>query len=183
MNRFFLAAVAACMLLVALPAAAQQLSPKEVVTKICETQYSNSISGDKAPARKLKLWKLVEQHFDHEGYVKFVAGPAWKNAPPEKQKTFSAKVYATLDEMVSAVADTFISECTVGEPKINGATASVPSRFVEKGDERPQVHQITFQLELKNGSWKVSDLVVNGSFSARSALAEKHRKTYVALLQ
>ena len=178
-----LAVFVALTLLVTAPTMAQQLSPKEIVWKICETQHANSTSGDKAPARRSKLWKLVDQHFDHEGYVKFVAGPTWKNSTPQKQQAFSAAVYKTLDDIVAVVADVFISECTVGEAKMADGMARIPTRFVEKGDEKPQAHQITFQLELKNGSWKVSDLLINGSFSARAALAEKHRKTYVALLQ
>ena len=155
-------------LFVALPVAAQELSPEDLVKKITADVLA-AVKSDKqlAAGDKQKALKLAEEkvlpYIDFEEATRLAVGRAWAQATPEQRKRLTAEFRNMLVRTYSNAISGY-----------EGQTLKVlPARGKQDGKDEETVHTqfiraggqplpIDFQMRKAGNAWKVYDISVEG---------------------
>jgi len=137
--------------------------------EIVKTQVDNLLNVLSDPAlkaksqtenRKKQVWAIVDGIFDYSELSRRSLGRNWKRLDPDQQKEFvdlfrkllgkayMGKTMAYTDEKVVFFKETLFSE----------NKAEVKSKLITKSNEIP----MDYKLILKNHSWKVYDVSIEG---------------------
>ena len=155
-------------LFVALPIAAQELSPEELVKKITDDVLA-SIKSDKqlAAGDKQKALSLAEEkilpYVDFEEATRLAVGRAWSQATPEQKKRlvseFKNMLVRTYSNAVSAYEGQTLKVLPSRGKQESKDETTVRTQFLRAGG--PPL-PIDFQVRKAGNNWKVFDITVEG---------------------
>jgi phospholipid transport system substrate-binding protein len=161
-----LAALALC-LLIAVPAAAQELAPDELVRKVT-SDVLDSIKSDKqlqAGDRK-KALALAEQKIlplvDFREAARLATGKAWQGASPEQQDRIVNEFRSMLVRIYSNAIDVYRGQTMKVMPvrMPAGATdVTIRNQYLREG--RPPV-MVEYAMRKAADGWKIYDITVEG---------------------
>jgi phospholipid transport system substrate-binding protein len=161
-----LAALALC-LLIAIPAAAQELAPDELVRKVT-SDVLDSIKSDKqlqAGDRK-KALALAEQkilpHVDFKEAARLATGKSWQGASPEQQERIVSEFRSMLVRIYSNAIDVYRGQTMKVMPvrMPAGATdVTIRNQYMREG--RPPV-MVEYAMRKAADGWKIYDITVEG---------------------
>jgi phospholipid transport system substrate-binding protein len=106
-----------------------------------------------------KLWAIADDMFDYPGLSKRTLGKGWKKLNAQQQKEFTDLFSKHLGNIyldrIMAYSD---EKVTFNREKKKGEKALVYTKVVTKTKEIP----IDYRVVLKNGDWRVYDVVIEG---------------------
>jgi phospholipid transport system substrate-binding protein len=154
-------------LLFAMPVAAQELGPEELVRQVTG-DVLDAIQSDqqlKGGDRK-KMLALAEQkvlpHVDFEEAVKLAAGRSWQTATPEQRRQLAQEFRSMLIRIYSTAIETYRDQTMKVLPlhMAPGATeVTVRNKYLRPG--RPPV-PVEYAMRKTPGGWKIYDIVIEG---------------------
>ena len=157
----------AFLLLLAMPAFAQELGPEDLVRKVTQ-DILDSIKSDRqlAAGDKQKALKLAEEkilpHLDFEETTRLAVGRAWAQATPEQKAKLVEEFRRMLVRTYSAAVDAYRGQTMKVLPvrlKPGDSDVTVHNRYL-----RPGANPVTvdYQMRKTGQGWKIYDLVVEG---------------------
>jgi phospholipid transport system substrate-binding protein len=153
-----------------LTAAAQELSPDQLVQKVTE-EVLTAIKSDKqlAAGDKQKALKLAEEkvlpYIDFEESTRLAVGRAWSQATPEQRKKLVGEFRNMLVRTYSNSIEAYQGQTMKVMPSRGGGKgegkdeATVRAQFVRAGGKPLPIE---FQMRKEGPSWKVYDITVEG---------------------
>ena len=165
MKRFFLSLILGASFLA--PAAAQELSPEQLVQKITNDVLAavksdqQLAAGDKQKATKLAEEKVLP-YIDFEYATRLAVGRAWNEASPEQRKRlvseFRNMLVRTYSNAISAYEGQTMKVLPV-RMKPGDTEATVRNQFV-RGGGKPVA--VDYQMRKADDGWKIYDISVEG---------------------
>jgi phospholipid transport system substrate-binding protein len=150
------------------PAAAQELSPEQLVQKITNDVLA-AVKSDKALAAgdKQKAVKLAEEkvlpYIDFEYATRLAVGRAWRQASPEQKSRlvteFRNMLVRTYSNSVQAYEGQTLKVLPSRGKSDSADEATVRTQFVRAGG---QPLPIDFAMHKAGNAWKVYDITVEG---------------------
>jgi phospholipid transport system substrate-binding protein len=150
------------------PAAAQELSPEQLVQKITNDVLA-AVKSDKALAAgdKQKAVKLAEEkvlpYIDFEYATRLAVGRAWRQASPEQKSRlvteFRNMLVRTYSNSVQAYEGQTLKVLPSRGKSDSADEATVRTQFVRAGG---QPLPIDFAMHKVGNAWKVYDITVEG---------------------
>jgi phospholipid transport system substrate-binding protein len=166
MKRFFASLILTGSFLA--PAAAQELSPEQLVQKITNDVLA-AVKSDKALAAgdKQKAVKLAEEkvlpYIDFEYATRLAVGRAWRQASPEQKSRlvteFRNMLVRTYSNSVQAYEGQTLKVLPSRGKSDSADEATVRTQFVRTGG---QPLPIDFAMHKVGNAWKVYDITVEG---------------------
>ena len=131
------------------------------VNKVLDVLRDPALKAESAKKTKeQKIWEIVDSIFDHTELSKRTLTRNWGKFSADQQKEFErlfgrllGKVYMDRILAYSGEDIVFTKEIMVSEK-----SAEIQSKVVGKTNEIP----INYRMILKNGQWKVYDVVIEG---------------------
>jgi phospholipid transport system substrate-binding protein len=157
----------ALLLFVAVPVAAQELGPEELVKKIT-AEVMEAIKGDKqlAAGDRQKALKLAEEkilpHVDFEEATRLAVGRGWAQANPEQKKKLVSEFRNMLVRTYSNAIQPYEGQQIKVMPvrmKPSDAEVTVHNQFMRSG-AKPVL--LDYSMRKTDKGWKVYDIVVEG---------------------
>jgi len=151
----------------AVPVAAQELGPEELVKKITEDVLA-AVKSDKqlAAGDRQKVVKLAEEkilpHVDFEEATRLAVGRGWAQASPEQKKKLVQEFRNMLVRTYSNAIGAYEGQTMKVQPsrvKPGDAEATVRNQFIRPGG-KPVL--IDYQMRKTAQNWKIYDIVVEG---------------------
>jgi phospholipid transport system substrate-binding protein len=152
---------------VALPVAAQDLGPEELVKKITqdvlETIKSDKqlAGGDRQRAIKLAEEKILP-HVDFEEATRLAVGRSWAQATPEQKKKLVSEFRNMLVRTYSNAIQPYEGQQMKVMPvrmKPGDTEVTVQNQFIRSG---AQPVKIDYSMRKTDKGWKIYDIVVEG---------------------
>ena len=166
MKRFFAALILSGFFLA--PAAAQELSPEQLVQKITNDVLA-AVKSDKqlAAGDKQKSMKLAEEkvlpYVDFEYATRLAVGRAWRQASPEQKQRlvseFRNMLVRTYSNSIQAYEGQTLKVLPSRGKSDSADDATVRTQFVRAGG---QPLPIDFAMHKAGNAWKVYDITVEG---------------------
>jgi phospholipid transport system substrate-binding protein len=154
-------------LLIAVPAAAQQLGPEELVKKVT-ADVLDSIKADKQlqAGDRRKALALAEQkivpHVDFREAARLATGKAWQGASTEQQERIVNEFRSMLVRIYSNSIDVYRGQTMrvlpVRAPK-DATEAVVRNQYLREG-RQPVV--VEYAMRKAADGWKIYDITVEG---------------------
>jgi len=154
-------------LLIALPASAQDLGPEELVKKVT-AEVMDAIKKDKALAAgdRQKALQLAEEkvlpHVDFEEAARLAIGRGWVQATPEQKQKLIVEFRAMLVRTYSTAIGAYQGQQMKVLPvrmKPGDAEATVQNQFIRPGAKAVRVD---YAMRKGPNGWKIYDIVVEG---------------------
>ena len=151
----------------AVPVAAQELGPEELVKKITEEVLA-ALKSDKqiAAGDRQKAIKLAEEkilpHVDFEEATRLAVGRGWAQATPEQKKKLVQEFRNMLVRTYSNAIGAYEGQTMKVQPsrvKPGDTEATVRNQFIRPGG-KPVL--IDYQMRKAAQNWKIYDIVVEG---------------------
>jgi phospholipid transport system substrate-binding protein len=151
----------------AVPVAAQELGPEELVKKITEEVLA-ALKSDKqlAAGDRQKAIKLAEEkilpHVDFEEATRLAVGRGWAQATPEQKKKLVQEFRNMLVRTYSNAIGAYEGQTMKVQPsrvKPADTEATVRNQFIRPGG-KPVL--IDYQMRKTAQNWKIYDIVVEG---------------------
>ena len=154
-------------LLIAIPAAAQELGPDELVRKVTSDVLeaiksdADLQAGDRKKALALAEAKILP-HVDFREATQIAMGKSWRDATPAQQKQLVDEFRALLVRVYSSSIDVYRGQTMTVLPlrmSPGASDARVRNRYVSEG--KPPVAVDYSMLKTPTG-WKIYDVSVEG---------------------
>jgi phospholipid transport system substrate-binding protein len=151
----------------AVPVAAQELGPEELVKKITQ-DVLEAIKGDKqlAAGDRQKAVKLAEEkilpHVDFEEATRLAVGRGWAQATPEQKKKLVQEFRSMLVRTYSNAIGAYEGQTMKVQPvrmKPGDTDVTVHNQFIRPGG-KPVL--IDYAMRKTSQGWKIYDIVVEG---------------------
>jgi len=161
--RFFLALA----FFFALPLAAQELGPEQLVKKMTEEVLA-AIQSDKqlAAGDRQKAIKLAEEkilpHVDFEEATRLAVGRGWAQASPEQKKRLVSEFRNMLVRTYSNAIGAYEGQTMKVQPvrmKPGDTEVTVHNQFIRPGG-KPVL--VDYSMRKTDAGWKIYDIVVEG---------------------
>lgn len=181
MRNIFIALGLCLSLLLALPLQGRAGAPltaiETQVNKVLDVLREPSLKGEAAKAaRKDKVWGLINELFDYTELSRRALGRNWKKLDVDQKKEFTDLFSRLLGgvylDRIMAYSDEEVSYKKEALYKRN--KAEVQTLVAAKSGDIP----IHYRMILKNGNWKVFDVVVEGV-----SLVRNYRTQFRKILQ
>jgi phospholipid transport system substrate-binding protein len=130
---------------------------KEVIEKALDALKE---PGSTAEARRQKVKRIVDPHFDYQEMAKRSLGPAWAKLSPGQRQEFVALFAQLLEASYSDKIEKYAQRVKIdytGEIP-SGDTAEVRTVVVRANDRIP----LNYRLMNEGGTWKVYDVIIEG---------------------
>ncbi len=149
-----------CLCLLASQAIAAE-NPREVVKTGTDQvlQLLRQYPGN-TQVRREKIRAVVDEYFDFDEIAKRALGPAWNGQPPEKQQEFTRDFSQLLFNTYIRKIERYTNEKITYSQKQTGGNYAVVEALVTGYRSGPVT--IDYYLRLKDGEWKVYDVVIEG---------------------
>jgi phospholipid transport system substrate-binding protein len=170
----------AAWLLVATAAAAPVVGPRDLVQSAVE-RVLHALETDDS---HLEIRRVANELFDFDEIARRALSRAWTSRTPEEQAEFTRLFTDLLERAYVGRIEAYSGEKILyAAEQLDGSFATVRSRIItRRNTETP----LEYRLHLKNGRWKVYDVLIdNVSFVAtyRSEFSRiLQRESYAALL-
>ena len=185
----FICGVILCLGSISSANAVQQPDPTEQIRPFIERLVDILIDPDlqgeeKRVQRRKKVMTSASEHFDFREMSKRVLGRTWKTLSKEEQKYFvtlftSLLEYAYIDQ----IEDYANQKVEFKHQRIKGERAQVVTTFVDRNG----FITVSYILMLKNGVWRVYDIVVEGVSLVRNYMSQfreiMRKEGYASLLK
>ncbi len=113
------------------------------------------------PFLRHKILAVVDNYFDFQATAKEVLGPEWRRQPPEKRELFTQEfsrlLFNNYIRKVEGFRDHSITYYLIQE----GANSAIVRAYVT-GAQNIAPTAIDYYLHVKDGKWKVYDVVYGG---------------------
>ena len=177
-----LSAAFAILLALALPLTAARAADDPAVATV-QGFYDtllDAMKGGKtlgAQGRYTKLKPAVEQAFELGTMIKYAVGPGWDTASPADQKALTDAFEHMTIAQYAGNFDSFSGEKFVVDPAVTvrGTDHYVSSKLVTKD----QTVVFIYRVRPFGGSWKIIDVLLEGSISQLSV----YRSDYAATIK
>ena len=140
---------------------------KNGVDKVIAVAGDPALKGDSAkPAKEEKIRAIIGEFFDFTVLSRLTLGKNWKKFKPDQQKEF-VKLYRELLENVYLGRILEYSDEKVvfaKETMLSKKKAEVQSKILAQSAEIP----INYRMVLRNGEWKVYDVIIEGISMVRN---------------
>jgi phospholipid transport system substrate-binding protein len=175
-----LASIAVCLLIVAIalparPAAAAD--PAAVITSLGNQALKVLGKNVDPNLRVARFRQLFQQDFDVPGIARFVLGRYWRLATPSQQQEF-VRVFTNYIALVYANR---LAEYSGETLRVTGTRAAPDGQMVSseiiRTDRRPPA-RVDWLLTPHNGSYKISDVIVEGI-----SMAVTQRSEFASVIQ
>jgi len=166
--RNLLAAVALACLAPAWPAAAQDITPPDVLVKNVTLEVVDLIAKDKEikSGNRAKLIQLVEvkvlPHFNFASMAALAMGQGWNKATPEQKKQLTEEFRTLLVRTYASALAAYSEQKFEFRPlraKPSDTDVTVQVRVLQPGS---QPVPIDYSMEKTASQWKVYDVMVGG---------------------
>jgi phospholipid transport system substrate-binding protein len=130
---------------------------KEVIEKALDALKE---TGSTSEARRQKVKRIVDPHFDYQEMAKRSLGPAWGKLSPGQRQEFVALFAQLLEASYSDKIEKYAQRVKIdytGEIP-SGDTAEVRTVVVRTNDRIP----LNYRLMNEGGTWKVYDVIIEG---------------------
>lgn len=145
---------------VAAPASAQSGEIQQMLRqRDAEIKAILGPSGTPTDAQREKLRTVVNGVIDFEAMAKGALGPYWSDLSAAQRTAFIDVFGGVVRAQSLADLDLYRARVTYGDVDVNGATA-VAHTTARSGDVNAAVD---YALAKKNGTWYVTDVVVDGT--------------------
>ena len=153
--------------LLAVPAAAQELGPEELVKKVTADVLEAVKSDPKLQAGdRKKTLALAEQkvlpHVDFQEAARLAAGKSWQTATPEQQQRITSEFRSMLIRIYSNAIDVYRGQTMKVLPlrmAPNATEVTVRNQYLREG--RPPV-PVEYAMKKTPEGWKIYDIVIEG---------------------
>jgi phospholipid transport system substrate-binding protein len=175
-----LASIAVCLLIVAIalparPAAAAD--PAAVITSLGNQALKVLGKNVDPNLRVARFRQLFQQDFDVPGIARFVLGRYWRLATPSQQQEF-VRVFTNYIALVYANR---LAEYSGETLRVTGTRTAPDGQMVSseiiRTDRRPPA-RVDWLLTPHNGSYKISDVIVEGI-----SMAVTQRSEFASVIQ
>jgi phospholipid transport system substrate-binding protein len=110
--------------------------------------------------RREKIRAAVNEYFDFDEIAKRALGPRWKKQPPEKQQEFTQCFSQLLFNIYIRRVEKYTNEKITYNQKQREGDYAVIEALV--GGGQSGTIPVVYYLRLKDGDWKVYDVVIEG---------------------
>ena len=182
-------------LLVATAAAAPAAGPRDVVqsavTRVVVALQKTDSESDASPTkrliaeqRRLEIRRVASDLFDFDEISRRALSRYWASRTPEEQVEFTRLFTDLLERAYIGRIEAYSGEKIIyGSEVVDGNFATVRSKVLSRRNtETP----LEYRLHLKNGRWKVYDVLIDNVSFVSTYRSEFHRilqrESYAALL-
>jgi phospholipid transport system substrate-binding protein len=140
------------------------------VVKDKQTALFALIKQPTTPATQDKIQKLFDQMLDYQGLAKASLGEEWEKRTPEEQAQFSD----ILKQLVRKAYEKNLKKTAtfridyVNEDKAADGAEVVTTKATNQANAREEPVEIAFKMIQKDGTWKVADIITEGSSLVRN---------------
>ena len=130
---------------------------RQVIEKALDISQNPSYQGE---ARRQKVKRIVDPHFDYQEMAKRSLGPAWGKLSAGQRQEFVALFSQLLEASYSDKIEKYAQRVKIdytGEI-LDGDNAEVRTVVVKANDRIP----LNYRLLNEGGTWKVYDVVIEG---------------------
>jgi phospholipid transport system substrate-binding protein len=131
------------------------------VNQVMDILNDRALEGEDGAAEKVKrIWGIVDGVFDYQKLSQQALGKNWRTITPEEREEFTRLFSRFLGQVYITKISTF-SDNTVnfaGEVALSDTVSEVRTKVRTAQNEIP----IAYRLTLKDGEWKVYDVIVEG---------------------
>ena len=134
--------------------------PTETVKEVIEKALDVLKEPGPSEARRQKVKRIVDPHFDYEEMAKRSLGPAWGKLSPGQRQEFVALFAQLLEASYSDKIEKYAQRVKIdytGEIT-SGDSVEVRTVVVKANDRIP----LNYRLMNEGGTWKVYDVVIEG---------------------
>jgi phospholipid transport system substrate-binding protein len=134
--------------------------PTETVKQVIEKALDVLKEPGPSEARRQKVKRIVDPHFDYEEMAKRSLGPAWGKLSPGQRQEFVALFAQLLEASYSDKIEKYAQRVKIdytGEIT-SGDSVEVRTVVVKANDRIP----LNYRLMNEGGTWKVYDVVIEG---------------------
>jgi phospholipid transport system substrate-binding protein len=151
--------------LLMLPFQAHAVTPLETikaqVNRVLEVLRDPSYKGESGKkAQEAKIWTIADQIFSFSELSRRSVGQNWRKFTPDQQKEFTGLFRRLLGNLYLSKIMAYTDEKVVfeNETMFSSTQAEVKSKVISASNEIP----INYRMILRNGQWRVYDVVVEG---------------------
>ena len=185
--------LAVCLLLCPVMSHAAQtplVTVQTAVNQVMAILNDKALQGEEEAAKEKvkKIWVIVDGVFDYKKLSQQALGKNWRTITPEEQEEFIRLFSRFLGQVYITKISSF-SDNTVnfaGEVALSDTVSEVRTKVRTAQNEIP----IAYRLTLKDGEWKVYDVIVEGvsllnnyRSQFREILAKKSMQSLLAQLR
>lgn len=162
---------------------------QSAVNRVMAILNDKALQGEAGAAAKVeKIWGIVDGVFDYQKLSQQALGKNWRTITPEEREEFTRLFSRFLGQVYITKISSF-SDNTVnfaGEVALSDTVSEVRTKVKTAQNEIP----IAYRLTLKDGEWKVYDVIVEGvsllnnyRSQFRDILAKKSMQSLLAQLR
>jgi phospholipid transport system substrate-binding protein len=151
---------------------------KVTVDRVLEILRDPSLKGpDKEEARRKKLKEAIYPRFDFLEMAKRSLGPHWRNRTPKEQEEFVDLFSDLLELSYANKLESYTDqEVTYTKEEVEDKFGVVATKIVSKKENLDI--PIDYKLMLRDGQWKVYDVVIEGV-----SLVSNYRSQFNRIIQ
>lgn len=142
-------------------AEAPLVTVQTAVNQVMAILNDKALQGEEGTAEKVKkIWVIVDGVFDYKKLSQQALGKNWRTITPEEREEFTRLFSRFLGQVYITKISSF-SDNTVnftGEVALSATVSEVRTKVKTAQNEIP----IAYRLTLKDGEWKVYDVIVEG---------------------
>jgi phospholipid transport system substrate-binding protein len=134
--------------------------PTETVKQVIEKALDALKEPGASEARRQKVKRIVDPHFDYQEMAKRSLGPAWGKLSPGQRQEFVALFAQLLEASYSDKIEKYAQRVKIdytGEIQ-SGDSVEVRTVVVKANDRIP----LNYRLMNEGGTWKVYDVIIEG---------------------
>ena len=147
------------------------------VNKLLDVLSDPTLKAEsESETEKKKIWAIVDSIFDYTALSRRSLGRNWKRLNPDQQKEFTYLFRRLLGNLYMDRIMTYTDEKVIfiKEKVFSKNKAEVESKIITKSKEIP----ISYRMILKNDSWGVYDVVIEGV-----SLVRNYRSQFKSILK
>ena len=147
------------------------------VNKLLDVLSDPTLKAEsESETEKKKIWAIVDSIFDYTALSRRSLGRNWKRMNPDQQKEFTYLFRRLLGNLYMDRIMTYTDEKVIfiKEKVFSKNKAEVESKIITKSKEIP----VSYRMILKNDSWGVYDVVIEGV-----SLVRNYRSQFKSILK
>ena len=147
------------------------------VNKLLDVLSDPTLKAEsESETEKKKIWAIVDSIFDYTALSRRSLGRNWKRMNPDQQKEFTYLFRRLLGNLYMDRIMTYTDEKVIfiKEKIFSKNKAEVESKIITKSKEIP----VSYRMILKNDSWGVYDVVIEGV-----SLVRNYRSQFKSILK
>lgn len=160
-------------LLVALPASAQPAEEIAQMLRQRDRQIKAIVGtgGTPAEAQRERLRAVVNEAIDFEGMAELALGDYWGRLSAEQRRAFTEAFAGVVRAQSLADLEPYRGEVSYGAIEVSGERALAHTTTRYRGTSAP----VDYVLRRKGGTWRITNVVIDGTGTAEGYAASFQR--------